>query len=100
MSNSSPVHTTQNSLQRRRNSSLLMLNIPSRGYFVKDLILRATNDLDKVGINQKTQKCLLIRMSFNIFLFFLLLQSNVCQEQPHEGNTILQYNFRILRNCD
>ncbi|TMW39378.1 hypothetical protein DOY81_015542, partial [Sarcophaga bullata] len=47
LSNSSPVHTTQNILQRRRNSSLLLLNIPSRGYFVKDLILRATNDLDK-----------------------------------------------------
>ncbi|XP_065366608.1 uncharacterized protein LOC135959581 [Calliphora vicina] len=64
---------SQNVLQRRRNTSLLLLNVPSRGYFVKDLILRATNDPEK---------------------------SNVCQERPHEGNTILQYNFRIIRNCD
>ncbi|KAM7341974.1 uncharacterized protein ACRADG_009559 isoform 3-T9 [Cochliomyia hominivorax] len=64
---------SQNILQRRRNTSLLLLNVPSRGYFVKDLILRATNELEK---------------------------SNICQDRPHEGNTILQYNFRILRNCD
>ncbi|KAI8128675.1 Myelin regulatory factor [Lucilia cuprina] len=64
---------SQHVLQRRRNTSLLLLNVPSRGYFVKDLILRATNDPEK---------------------------TNICQERPHDGNTILQYNFRILRNCD
>ncbi|XP_061394137.1 uncharacterized protein LOC133329672 [Musca vetustissima] len=66
-------HQTQNVLERRRNTSLLVLNVPSRGYFVKDLILRATNDPEK---------------------------TNVCQEKPHETNSILQYNFRILRDCD
>ncbi|XP_073813681.1 uncharacterized protein isoform X2 [Musca autumnalis] len=67
------IHQSQNVLQRIRNTSRLMLNVPSRGYFVKDLILRATNDPEK---------------------------TNVCQEKPHETNSILQYNFRILRDCD
>ncbi|XP_005179094.1 uncharacterized protein LOC101890415 isoform X2 [Musca domestica] len=66
-------HQSQNVLQRRRNTSMLVMNVPSRGYFVKDLILRATNDPEK---------------------------TNVCQEKPHETNSILQYNFRILRDCD
>uniref|UniRef100_A0A1I8Q621 Myelin regulatory factor n=1 Tax=Stomoxys calcitrans TaxID=35570 RepID=A0A1I8Q621_STOCA len=68
------IHQSQNVLQRRRNTSRLLLNIPSRGYFVKDLILRATNDPEKTN--------------------------NLCHDKPHDTNTILQYNFRILRDCD
>ncbi|XP_075168973.1 uncharacterized protein LOC142241118 isoform X2 [Haematobia irritans] len=61
-------------LLRLRNTSRLQLNVPSRGYFVKDLVFRATNDTEKTN--------------------------NLCHEKPTETNTILQYNFRILRDCD
>uniref|UniRef100_A0A1A9X4A1 Myelin regulatory factor n=1 Tax=Glossina brevipalpis TaxID=37001 RepID=A0A1A9X4A1_9MUSC len=71
--NGKHLPTTQQTLQRLRNTSLLLLNIPSRGYFVKDLNLRATSDTEK---------------------------ATICEEKTYETNPILQYNFRILRNCD
>ncbi|KAL9875737.1 uncharacterized protein LOC119642944 isoform X1 [Glossina fuscipes] len=71
--NGKHLPSTHQTLQRLRNTSLLLLNIPSRGYFVKDLNLRATSDTEK---------------------------ETICQEKAYETNPILEYNFRILRNCD
>ncbi|XP_036331907.1 uncharacterized protein LOC118743383 isoform X1 [Rhagoletis pomonella] len=71
---SSAHQLSANIVQRQANVSVIYFNIPSRGYFVRSLALRAsTNDSKK---------------------------QNICQETAHEANTLLQYNFSIVRDCD
>ncbi|XP_011182924.2 uncharacterized protein LOC105212575 [Zeugodacus cucurbitae] len=71
---SSAHQLSANIVQRQANVSVIYFNIPTRGYFVRSLALRAT------AADSKKQ--------------------NICQETAHETNTLLQYNFSIVRDCD
>ncbi|XP_018790508.1 PREDICTED: uncharacterized protein LOC108969938 [Bactrocera latifrons] len=71
---SSAHQLSANIVQRQSNISVIYFNIPSRGYFIRSLALRATTADSK--------------------------KQNICQETAHEANTLLQYNFSIVRDCD
>ncbi|XP_054737189.1 uncharacterized protein LOC129243848 isoform X1 [Anastrepha obliqua] len=71
---SSAHQLSANIIQREPNVSVIYFNIPSRGYFVRSLALRASASDSK--------------------------KQNICQETAHEANTLLQYNFSIVRDCE
>ncbi|KAH8348444.1 hypothetical protein KR084_007470, partial [Drosophila pseudotakahashii] len=56
-----------------KNKLSLSLDLPARGYFLRDFMLRASHDLE---------------------------QQKLCDDNAHLANPILQYNFRIVRDCD
>ncbi|XP_043947713.1 myelin regulatory factor [Drosophila biarmipes] len=60
-------------LKRDKNKLGLSLDLPARGYFLRDFMLRASHDLE---------------------------QQKLCDDNAHLANPILQYNFRIVRDCD
>ncbi|KAM8714337.1 hypothetical protein ACLKA7_014464 [Drosophila subpalustris] len=59
--------------QLGNNKLILALDMPSRGNFVRDFMLRASTDLE---------------------------QQKLCDDNAHVANPILQYNFSIVRDCD
>ncbi|KAH8234348.1 hypothetical protein KR038_008082, partial [Drosophila bunnanda] len=59
--------------QLGNNKLILALDLPARGYFLRDFMLRASQDLE---------------------------QQKLCDDSAHLANPILQYNFRIVRDCD
>ncbi|KAH8371059.1 hypothetical protein KR093_006022 [Drosophila rubida] len=59
--------------QLGNNKLILALDMPSRGNFVRDFMLRASADLE---------------------------QQKLCDDNAHVANPILQYNFSIVRDCD
>ncbi|XP_017070362.1 myelin regulatory factor isoform X1 [Drosophila eugracilis] len=59
--------------QEGKNKLSLALDLPARGYFLRDFMLRASQDLE---------------------------QQKLCDDNAHLANPILQYNFRIVRDCD
>uniref|UniRef100_W8ALK5 Myelin gene regulatory factor n=1 Tax=Ceratitis capitata TaxID=7213 RepID=W8ALK5_CERCA len=71
---SSAHQLNANIVQGQPNVSVIYFNIPSRGYFVRSFALRATTADSK--------------------------KQNICQETAHEANSLLQYNFSIVRDCD
>lgn len=58
--------------QKNQNVSIFYLTIPGHGHFERFIELRASNDSNK----------------------------NLCREQTDETNVLLQYNIRIVRDCD
>ncbi|XP_030377805.1 uncharacterized protein LOC115626563 [Scaptodrosophila lebanonensis] len=66
-----PVQSVKIIKQLGNNKLILALDIPSRGYFVRDFMLRASHDLE---------------------------QQKLCDDNAHVA--ILQYNFSIVRDCD
>ncbi|XP_023172611.2 uncharacterized protein LOC115483361 isoform X2 [Drosophila hydei] len=59
--------------QLGNNKLILALDMPNRGYFLREFMLRASTDLE---------------------------QQKLCDDNAHVANPILQYNFSIVRNCD
>ncbi|XP_026841222.1 uncharacterized protein LOC6592744 [Drosophila persimilis] len=59
--------------QLGNNKLILALDMPEHGYFLRDFMLRASHDLE---------------------------QQKLCDDSAHLANPILQYNFRIVRDCD
>nr|AAM11082.1 GH24458p [Drosophila melanogaster] len=59
--------------QQGKNKLSLALDLPARGYFLREFMLRASHDLE---------------------------QQKLCDDNAHPANPILQYNFRIVRDCD
>ncbi|EDW02286.1 GH19977 [Drosophila grimshawi] len=59
--------------QLGNNKLILAVDIPNRGNFLRDFMLRASPDLE---------------------------QQKLCDDNAHVANPILQYNFSIVRDCD
>ncbi|ALC42471.1 CG3328, partial [Drosophila busckii] len=59
--------------QQGNNKLILALDMPTRGYFLREFMLRASTDLE---------------------------QQKLCDDNAHVANPILQYNFSIVRDCD
>ncbi|KAH8337950.1 hypothetical protein KR067_011628, partial [Drosophila pandora] len=74
--------------QLGNNKLILALDLPARGYFLRDFMLRASHDLEQVTIPQ---------LRLPAPLNYPYLQQKLCDDNAHP---ILQYNFRIVRDCD
>lgn len=79
--------------QLGNNKLILALDLPARGYFLRDFMLRASQDLEQVGINA-------FKGTPSVILQHSQLQQKLCDDSAHLANPILQYNFRIVRDCD
>jgi len=79
--------------QQGKNKLSLALDLPARGYFLREFMLRASHDLEQVRYPDALTRNPATLASFS-------LQQKLCDDNAHPANPILQYNFRIVRDCD